>query len=282
MGTEGNTNVSNMEKELNKLQNEYDKVSLEKYRLMRNKCVLDFNSVDNIEYENATGYVYVAVYLISLVVMILLMRGLYNVEALAIISAIVGAFFIVAILDTLAVVTIAVLNLLWGYLSISDKLEKLDKQLEDINNQIKLTEKLIESTKAASIKPASIIINSKKSTVENMYDTVKSAEEEVLAWGHKYDAYKDKFLSILSNCKTLLDMCRNDVDAINDISNIYNVLIGETLSVVKEYWSNTNEITNMLERFEEFTCTKINKYRRKREERMKCSINTLNKLFDED
>lgn len=282
MGTEGNTNVSNMERELNKLQNEYDKVSLEKYRLMRNKCVLDFNSIDNIEYENATGYIYAIVYLISLVVMILLMRGLYNVEALAIISAIVGAFFIVAILDTLAVVTIAVLNLLWGYLSISDKLEKLDKQLEDINNQIKITEKLIESTKAASIKPASIIINSKKSTVENMYDTVKSAEEEVLAWGHKYDAYKDKLLSILSNCKTLLDMCRNDVDAINDISNIYNVLIGETLGVVKEYWSNTNEITNMLERFEEFTCTKINKYRRKREERMKCSINTLNRLFDED
>lgn len=282
MGTEGNTNVSNMEKELNKLQNEYDKVSLEKYRLMRNKCVLDFNSIDNIEYENATGYVYVAVYLISLVVMILLMRGLYNVEALAIISAIVGAFFIVAILDTLAVITIAVLNLLWGYLSISDKLEKLDKQLEDINNQIKITEKLIESTKAASIKPASIIINSKKSTVENMYNTVKSAEEEVLAWGHKYDTYKDKLLGILSNCKTLLDMCENDVDAINDISNIYNVLIGETLSVVKEYWSNTNEVSNMLERFEEFTCTKINKYRRKREERMKCSINTLNKLFDED
>lgn len=77
-------------------------------------------------------------------------------------------------------------------------------------------------------------------------------------------------------------MCENDADAINDISNIYNVLISETLSVVKEYWSNTNEITNMLKKFEKFTCTKLNKYRRKREERMKCSINTLNRLFDED
>lgn len=282
MGTEGNTNISNMEKELNKLQNEYDRISLDKSRLIHNRCVLDFKSMDSIEYANATGYVYATVYLISLVVMLLLMRGLYNVEALAIISAIVGAFFIVVILDTLAVVTIAVLNLLWGYLSISDKLEKLDKQLEDISNQIKTTEELIENTKAASIKPASIISKSKKSTVESMLSTVKSAEEEVQAWGHKYDTYKDRLLSILSNCKTLLDMCENDADAINDISNIYNVLISETLSVVKEYWSNTSEITNMLEKFEKFTCTKLNKYRRKREERMKCSINTLNRLFDED
>lgn len=282
MGTEGNTNISNMEKELNKLQNEYNRISLDKSRLIHNRCVLDFNSIDSIDYTKATGYVYVIVYLISLVVMLLLIGDLYNVEALAIISAIVGAFFIVAILDTLAVVTIAVLNLLRGYLSISDKLEKLDKQLEDINNEIKTTEELIENTKAASIKPASIISKSKKSTVESMYDTVKSAEKEVQAWGHKYDTYKDRLLSILNNCKTLLDMCENDADAINDISNIYNVLISETLSVVKEYWSNTNEITNMLEKFERFTCTKLNKYRRKREERMKCSINTLNRLFDED
>ena len=279
MGTEGNTNISNMEKELNKLQNEYDRISLDKSRLIHNRCVLDFNSIG---YTNATGYTYVIVYLISLVVMLLLIGDLYNVEALAIISAIVGAFFIVIILDTLAVVTIAALKLLRGYLSISDKLEKLDKQLEDINSQIKITEKLIENNKAASIKPANIISKSKKSTVESMLNTVKSAEEEVQAWGHKYDTYKDKLLSILSNCKTLLDMCENDADAINDISNIYNVLISETLSVVKEYWSNTNEITNMLEKFEKFTCTKLNKYRRKREERMKCSINTLNKLFDED
>lgn len=282
MGTEDNTNISNMEKELNKLQNEYNRISLDKSRLIHNRCVLDFNSIDSIDYTKATGYVYVIVYLISLVVMLLLIGDLYNVEALAIISAIVGAFFIVVILDTLAVVTIAVINLLRGYLSISDKLEKLDKQLEDINNQIKTTEELIENTKAASIKPASIISKSKKSTVESMYDTVKSAEKEVQAWGHKYDTYKDRLLSILNNCKTLLDMCENDADAINDISNIYNVLISETLSVVKEYWSNTNEITNMLEKFEKFTCTKLNKYRRKREERMKCSINTLNKLFDED
>ena len=136
MGTEGNTNISNIEKELSKLQNEYNRISLEKSRLIHNRCVLDFNSMDSIEYANATGYVYAIVYLISLVVMLLLMRGLYNVEALAIISAIVGAFFIVVILDTLAVVTIAVLNLLRGYLSISDKLEKLDKQLEDINNRV--------------------------------------------------------------------------------------------------------------------------------------------------
>ena len=180
METDGNTNISNMEEELNKLQNEYDRISLDKSRLIHNRCVLDFNSI---EYTNATSYTYVTVYLISLVVMLLLIGDLYNVEALAIVSAIVGAFFIVVILDTLAVVTIAVLNLLRGYLSISNKLEKLDKQLEDINNQIKTTEKLIENTKAASIKPANIIINSKKSTVESMLNTVKSAEKEVQAWG---------------------------------------------------------------------------------------------------
>lgn len=164
------------------------------------------------------------------------------------------------------------------------ELEELVEQLDKTDENIRFKEELIENAKATLVKPDEIINMAKQPTVKQMEKSIKAARERMKLWDNEASKYKEALSVVLGHCTELIKICKNDSSAINEISEIYNVLIAETLSVVERYSLDHSreaeqEISTLIINFDNYVKRKVKKYKNVRSMVMSCDIATLNKVF---
>lgn len=202
----------------------------------------------------------------------------------AIIMSISITFILIDILDLAIILRKSLKDHLGKVKIYKSELEELVEQLDKTDENIRFKEELIENAKATLVKPDTIINMAKQPTVKQMEKSIKAARERMKLWDDEALKYKEALSAVLSNCAELIKICKNDSSAINEISEIYNVLIAETLSVVERYSLDHSgeaeqELSTLITNFDSYVKRKVEKYRNVRSMAMSCDIATLNKVF---
>lgn len=193
-------------------------------------------------------------------------------------------FILIDILDLAIILRKSLKDHLGKVKIYKSELEELVEQLDKTDENIRFKEELIENAKATLVKPDTIINMAKQPTVKQMEKSIKAARERMKLWDDEASKYKEALSAVLSNCTELIKICKNDSSAINEISEIYNVLIAETLSVVERYSLDHSgeaeqELSTLITNFDSYVKRKVEKYRNVRSMAMSCDIATLNKVF---
>lgn len=193
-------------------------------------------------------------------------------------------FILIDILDLAIILRKSLKDHLGKVKIYKSELEELVEQLAKTDENIRFKEELIENAKATLVKPDTIINMAKQPTVKQMEKSIKAARERMKLWDDEASKYKEALSAVLGNCTELIKICKNDSSAINEISEIYNVLIAETLSVVERYSLDHSgeaeqELSTLITNFDSYVKRKVEKYKNVRSMAMSCDIATLNKVF---
>lgn len=164
-------------------------------------------------------------------------------------------------------------------------IKELREQLNEVEENIQFKEDMVNTAKATAIRPKNIVNSAKMPTVVQMEKSITVARERINSWSSGLGKYKKALNNVLDKCSKLVALCKDDSSAINEISNIYNVLISETLSVIERYSDDNSaetkhELEKLISSFDGYVDRKLSKYQGMRDMAMNCDISTLCKIFE--
>lgn len=220
--------------------------------------------------------------LIAMILYEIVSRGISNFSLIAIVRVLILAFIIQQVVMLMVSTYTYVIK---PNQRIKDyhirEYKELKKSIQEIESQIKLKSELLEAAKVSAIRPKEVMMDIKEGTNANMKAEVSRVRETLLP--KMYEKYRKNFSKILDKCDKLLSLCGTDGAALNEVSNIYNILIRETAMVVLKYdESNALEISSLLDNFESYLDRKINKYKVIKDISLNSDVNALNNIFKSD
>lgn len=161
------------------------------------------------------------------------------------------------------------------------ELVELSCRLEKLDETYKFYDDMIKSAKATAIRPKEVISSIKEKTNSKMKSEVEEVRSEILP--NMIKQHRKKFGAILDKCDELLNLCGTDSSALNEVSQIYNIIMRETAEVVVKYGeSEQATIEGLLDNFEGYVDRKISKYKSIKEVALNSDINALNNIFKSD
>lgn len=233
-------------------------------------------------------YIYIVMLIISAVIAIKITSGLvgYIYTAGDIISHILcQASMTVLLTETISGIVSTIYYVILPNKKLAEdtnvELDKLSKELKNKEDEIELYNDMINTSKVTAIRPSGVIRGVKNKTNETMLSEVRRIRSEVES--NIEDALKIKFMKILDELETLLSVCGSNSNALNDISNIYNVVLEHTFLVAEKYQDTDLElIVDLLDNFDKYVNSKISKHKTLHDMSLLADINTLNNIFKGD
>lgn len=278
--SEAEYSLRDMEKELLSIQYEYEECK-RKYSKIKNNHI-DFRVMYLV---NRNYIAYCVILLLATIFIVKVSWAEFNEPIYCIMVGISKAVIFVVLIDLCIVLIKSILKLKRDIKNKQEAMVEQEEALKGLDAKIRLREEIIESAKAAQVAPSRVVNKAKQPTVISMEQSLTSAKERIKSWEGTQEVYAGRLSKILGKCSKLIEVCKGDTMAVNEISNIYNVLIVETLGVVERYSeseSSTGELGDMLNNFEDYIDRKLSKYQSMQDIARSCDIAALNKVFNTD